>query len=222
LFAAALVVTTFLAIMILRSALDIMTWLSPYAFIDAGLELAKLLATGLLVLLAVIAPKPALLVDVTIAVITVLLVRWSMRAAVMGAIIAWDLSFGRLGPATRFPRRGAKVGPFVAFVIDCGAWKPRQACKLELREDQWFVRRPRAWGPQEEVCLGAADSGTLVLGSRGVEVEQPEGRVLLPPRYRGLAAELYEATRAKVQSESGASVVLRRAAATALRSSGES
>lgn len=81
-------------VLVLRTAFDLLIWLSPIPLVDAGFELAKLLGTLGLALLVVVSPELALGVFVSLIVTALAALRWAWRTA-RRAIESWR---SRTGP----------------------------------------------------------------------------------------------------------------------------
>lgn len=88
-------VSSLLAVIIFRSALDILIWLSPIPFVDMFFEIAKTVLSVVLVLLAIFAPTAALVLNAIILLATALLVRSTARLARRGLVMIWRMTVGR-------------------------------------------------------------------------------------------------------------------------------
>ena len=89
-------VSALVAIVVLRTALDIMIWLSPVPFIDGLFQAAKMALTGFFIVLAVLAPTAAVALNALFVLMTVFMVRWAVRVASQGLQLAYNLLRGRI------------------------------------------------------------------------------------------------------------------------------
>jgi hypothetical protein len=89
-------------VLALRTALDLLIWLSPIPLVDAAFELAKAVLTLGLALLVVVSPVAALICFAAMAIAAILLLRWVIRT-VRRALARW-----------RQPTRPGPLGPMPA------------------------------------------------------------------------------------------------------------
>ncbi|MBK8011313.1 MAG: hypothetical protein IPK13_08175 [Deltaproteobacteria bacterium] len=194
-------VSTVGSVMVLRTALDILIWLSPIPFVDFLFQVAKALITIGLVALAILFPTAAMVVNVLLFLTTALTFRWATRVAGWGLAIVWDLTVGRFSRPSTLPRDSVAaedIGPLSGFVVEAASLPRRSACRLELRAGRWFLVKHRALRKPLEMPLGDANRGTLTMGWTGTVIALPAGSVLLPPRYTPLMATLARETRASL------------------------
>ncbi|MCB9653750.1 MAG: hypothetical protein H6729_06430 [Deltaproteobacteria bacterium] len=209
-----MVVSSVGAIMVLRTALDILIWLSPIPFVDFLFQVAKTILTIGLVALAIFFPTAAVVINVLIILTTAVLVGWATRAATWGLSIVWDLTVGRFSRPSTLPRDAVvaeDIGPLSAFVVEVGSLPRRSACQLELRAGRWFLHKQRALRKPVERPLGDASRCTFATGWTGTVIALPEGRILLPPRYNHLIATLARETGAALADDRAARSDLRTA-----------
>jgi hypothetical protein len=180
-------------IVTLRTAIDILGWLSPIPFVDFFLQLGKLALVSTLVALAVISPAAAVIVDALILVAAMYSVRWSIRNARFGLSVLHDLTLGRLGEKAKLPKDAIMpedVGPFDVFVLEVEGMPKRSKAKLERKVGRWFVQRARWFQEAKQEALGDHEKAVFKRGWLGTTLELPRGKVLLPPKYKHLVAEL--------------------------------
>lgn len=185
------------ALIVVRTALDVIIWLSPFPFVDGLFQLVKLAFTLGLVLLAVLFPAAAIVVNLVILVAAIFLVRWALRTAVFGATVGYDLTVGRFRdkvPMPHDPTVHSDLGPFDAFVLDVPGHAKRRAASVEMDAGRWFLKFPRAGRGEGKTSLGDDHELRLTPGLLGLELSGPSGRVLLPPRYKHLAAQIVQQT----------------------------
>lgn len=189
-----------IALVIVRTALDVLIWLSPFPFVDGLFQMVKLAVTVGLVLLAVLFPPAALVVNLLVVVGAIVLARWALRTARFGAAVAYDLSLGRFRDKLEMPRDPAvetDLGPFVAFALAVPGQPKRQAGRVHSDAGRWFFEVPRRFGEPARFSLGDDPDLQLTPGFLGLELSSEAGRVLLPPRYKHLAPRMLKETRLK-------------------------
>lgn len=187
-----------IALVIMRTALDVLIWLSPIPFVDGLFQLTKLVLTLALVGLAVVFPTAALVINVVLLVATAFLVRWALRTARFGATVVYDLTLGRLRGKVAMPRDpvvATDLGPFVVFALDVPDVRRRTRGSLEMDAGRWFLTIPRKLGKDRRRPLGDEHQATLAKTWMGLELSLPGTRVLLPPRYKHLYDEVLKETR---------------------------
>lgn len=193
--------STVAVIMVARAAVSILVWLSPIPFIDGAFEVLKAILTFGLVALALVAPGFALIVNVVLLVATLLALRFVARAARFGLTVLYDLSLGRFGERIALPVDEVEpqdLGPFEVFALSVPGLKRRSRATLTLDAGRWFLEAPRSIGESKKIPLGEDNKATFTRRMAGLELELPNGRVLLPPRYRHLEQELAEHSGAQV------------------------
>ena len=181
-------VSCVLALVILRTALDVMIWLSPFPFVDGLFQTAKLMVTAVLVGSAILYPPAAVVLNVVILLATFVFVRWAIRTARFGLTIAYDLTLGR-GQLEGLPRDElvpTDLGAMRCFVLEAPGFARRSASELELRAGRWFLVPPG----RDAVPLVDGERSVLRPVWSGLELSAGDARILLPPRYRPLEADL--------------------------------
>lgn len=193
--------STLAVIIVFRTALDFLTWLSPFPFLDFLFQSAKLTLTAGLLLLAVFAPWVAAVANLLLVVLSLILLSWAVRLARFGWLVLRDLTWGRLGPRTQLPRDPTMeddLGPFVVFAMEVPRVKKRVRCTLHLDAGRWSIEVPRRWGKVERLPLGDGEASELCARLLGLELRSAGGVVLLPSRYRHLMNDIAVYSRAKV------------------------
>lgn len=178
-------------ILVLRTALDILIWLSPFPFVDALFQLLKVILTLALVVAAAFAPWLAVAMGLALVVSTALGLSWALRTLRFGATVLWDLTLGRGATLAEAPRDevvAQDIGPFRAFAVDLPKSRLRAPLWVELRAGRWVaLAAPDAI---EGRALGDAERCSFRRTWAGTELSAPGGTVLLPPRYRRITREL--------------------------------
>lgn len=195
--------TGLMALVALRTALDVLIWLSPIPFVDAMFQAIKLVLTLSLVALAIVSPWAALVVNALLLAGTFLALRWAIRTTTFGLTVAHDLTLGRLEEKRLLPRDpvvSADLGPFTVFTSEVPGTKRRARGELMLRAGRWFLEVGRLGRSPLSVPLGDAEKAVLRKGWVSSELVLPGGTVLLPPRYRHLTDAIVEETRAKLDT----------------------
>ncbi len=188
------------AMLVVRTALDIIIWLSPFPFIDGLFQMAKLSLTIGLVMLAVLFPVAAIVVNLMILAVAVLVAKWAIRTARFGATVGYDLTFGRFKAPTQMPRDPAvetDLGPFTSFALDVPGLPKRTATRMHMDAGRWFLTRSGVFGSETKTVFGDDHELQLTPGFLGLELSGPGGRVLLAPRYKPLAPRMLQETRIK-------------------------
>ncbi len=184
-----------------RTALDILIWLSPFPFVDFLFQLVKAMVTVALVVLAVFAPWVAIVVNLILIIIAALVFRWAMRTTRFGLTMARDLTIGRFRAKLELPRDevvATDLGPFDVFVLAVAGLPRRQQGSLLLQAERWDLTTKGLFGREKTINLGDAEKSELAKGFLGIEVETPGGVVLMPPRYKHLLEEIRLTSQAKV------------------------
>lgn len=180
--------------LVVRSASDVLTWVSPIPFLDAAFQGLKVaLATGLFVL-AIYYPWVALSLSFLLLLGAGLGLRWSLRAVRFGFSIGADLTAGRFRKKQALPLEpelsAEDLGPFDAFAFDIRGVPDRALGKVEFVTGRWYFSRAGAEDPSEQIFLAEARDIELSAGWQGLTLKSEQGSVLLPPRYKHLAPEL--------------------------------
>jgi hypothetical protein len=199
----AIAASTATLIVIVRTAFDILVWLSPFPFVDLIFQALKAAATVVLLALAVFAPGAAVVLNLLLILAAALAVRWAVRTAVFGITIASDLAFAWRRDGLGLPRSAAgDLGPFVAFALEMDGASRRQRGRLTVTAGGWLFTA------RESLSLGS--SVEISRGLMGLTVAGKNGSVLLPPRYKHLIDELARTTGATVVENPGAELSLAR------------
>lgn len=191
--------TAVMALIIMRTALDIIIWLSPFPFVDAAFQILKAILTVGLVALAVAFPTVAVVINVLLLIATAMLLRWALRTARFGVTIASDLTIGRFKAPLPLPRDEVvktDLGPFTAFALDVSGVAKRTKGTLELKADRWFFEHDG-----DERPLGDGNKSALTSGFLGAELKTAGGTVLLPPRYKHLIEQISTSTHAQLHEK---------------------
>lgn len=191
------------AIIALRTALDVLTWLTPIPFVDAVLQVIKTALTLGFVLLAIFFPTVAIVLNLILIVATFFLLRWALRTTRFGLTVAWDLTFGRFSRETALPRDEVMpedLGPFKVFALDVDGLKKRTEASLRLEAGRWFLDVPRFMKEPRTLRMGEGERGGLKRTLRGAELVLAGGTVLLPPRYNPILDALIADTALNVEA----------------------
>jgi hypothetical protein len=192
-----IVASTATLLVIVRTAFDILVWLSPFPFVDLLFQALKAAATAVLLLMAVFAPGAAVVLNLLLIIAAALVVRWAVRTTVFGVTIAADLAFGWLRDRLELPRSpSGDLGPFVAFTVEVEGAPKRQRGHLTVTGGEWQLTTGKS--------LPLGRTVELSCGLMGVTVASANGSVLLPPRYKHLVDELARATGATIVDGAGA------------------
>ncbi len=205
-------VCTVASLMILRTALDILIWLSPFPLVDLFFQLVKGVTVVGLVLLAVFLPSVAIVINLLILFITALLVRWATRIARWGLVVIYDMTIGRFSRDDQLlcPQGpDGPIGPFYVFVLDAGDLPKRTSAQLEIVDGVCKLHKERALRAPIEVELGRASNGIYARTWTGTLVQLEAGRVLLPPRYSDMIEALVEDTGAELKRDGSPVVFVR-------------
>lgn len=176
-----------ISLLVVRTALDILIWISPIPFVDAIFQLIKAGLTLTLVACAILAPSFAVVLNAVILVGAFLVARWALRTARFGLVVLGDLTWRR-SDRPALPRDATvptDLGPMRCFTIAVGGQPKRAERSIELRAGRWFLVEDEA-----SVPLGDARFCQLSPVWTGTELHIGEHVLLLPPRYRHLTPEL--------------------------------
>jgi hypothetical protein len=182
-----------LTIVTLRTALDVLAWLTPFPFVDLAFQIFKLFAIAALVALAVFAPTAAIAVDALVLLGAALFIRWSLRTARFGLSTLYDLTLGRLNEKAKLPRDAIMpedLGPFHVFALEIPGVARRAKVEIVLEAGRWFASTPRRRKKGARAALGDAEKAAFEPGLLGTTMVLPGGKVLFPPRYAHLMADL--------------------------------
>ena len=186
-------VTGLVALILLRMAFDLLTWLSPIPFVDAGLQLVKLGVTALLVGVAIVLPTVAIGLNIALLVLMVLVARWVFRLSRFTATVLVDRLVGTFGPVTVEVGEGY-VEPVGAWVVSSQTGLPRFAL-VPVRWTSgagWMAGA--AEDPSEATYLGPSGESTLSGGIMGTTLVTPRGTFFLTARYRRAGQHFAAAT----------------------------
>lgn len=192
-----------LSMIVLRTAFDLLIWVTPIPFVDAVFQVLKALVTVGLVALAVFAPVAAIVLNVLILLATTFALRWAWRTATYGLTVAYDLTLGFFETPSELPIDPVAqddVGPLVVFADAIPGVKRRTRGQLECTAGSWIATFPRTFGEPRSYSLGEAQGSAFTPGWNGTTLSAPSGSVLLPPRYRHLAEPLARRTRGQSRS----------------------
>ncbi len=187
-----------IALLVVRTALDIIICLSPFPFVDGLFQLFTLALTIGLVMVAVLFPPAAIVVNALILVAAIIVSRWAVRTALFGAAVGYDLTLGRMRDKVAMPKDPTvhtDLGPFDAYVLQVAGHKKRQAATVEMDAGRWFLKVNRTGRPEKKTSLGDDHELTLTRCFFGLEMSGPAGKVLLPPRYVHLSDQIRQLTR---------------------------
>jgi len=199
-----MVASTATLLVVVRTAFDILVWLSPFPFVDLLFQALKAAATVVLLFMAVFAPGAAVVLNLLLIVAAALALRWAVRTTVFGVTVAGDLAFGWLRHDVELPRSGSGLGPFKAFVLEIDGLPSRQRGELAFTGGQWQLNTRGLVGKTESRPLGPV---AFSRGLMGDTVAGANGSVLLPPRYKHLVDELARETGATVVEAPGSSAL---------------
>jgi hypothetical protein len=173
-------------VLVVRTSLDILIWLSPFPVVDLLFQIVKLVLTALLIALALLAPIAALVVNLLLVIVGLLLLRWSLRAARFGLVLVWDLSLGRFWPLPALPAVDEplhRIGPLLAFALEGEGVSKRQRVALFYEEGLWSMSTRGRDDGADKLAVGTREQATLRRRLLGLELALPDRLVLLPPRY---------------------------------------
>lgn len=188
-------------IIVLRTALDVLTWMSPFPFVDLLFQLVKAITTAILLALAIFAPVVAAVVNLIIFIAAIFALRWALRMANFGLKVTWDLSVGRFGERLAMPRDevvAEDLGPFMAFVEDVKGLPRRAEVEVRVDAGRWYLKT-HGGGPNS-LPLGEADKSVLTRRLTGTLLTSGATTVLFPGRYTHLMNEIAKVTRAELVS----------------------
>lgn len=184
------------ALITVRTASDVLTWLSPIPFLDAAFQALKLALTVGLFVLALYFPWAALALSTLLTLGAATGLRWSTRAAKYGIITGRDIIVSRFTDKAALPMDAelstTDLGPFFGFAFDINGVPQRTAGELELVVDRWYFSAPSLTGEPERIFLAEAKDTELESGWLGLTLKTEQGAVVLPPRYKHLAGDLIQ------------------------------
>lgn len=168
--------------------------LSPFGIVDSGLKLLKLALLSLLTICAAmiptVSPVPALVLCGIIAIISLVMARWSFRLLVFGTVMVSDLLFGRKSTPEEVRENGMRA--FLARSFQGMPARSRGRIEVDAATGQVvFIRRPWLVLPARKTALPVEGlvlcKGLLhpSLGQRGAPDVRLKRLCYLLPRYRG-------------------------------------
>lgn len=174
--------TGLVAVIIVRMGFDLLTWLSPIPFVDAALQLAKLLVTTVLVAVAVFLPALAVPVNAALLVGVVLAARWLLRVARFVGAVVYDRAVGTFSHAAVAVDEG-RVGPIPAWSVTSRAGFRRFAAStVQWTPTSGWTGRP-AGGWTSDLELGPSSQASLARGLLGTTLSTPGGSFFLTARW---------------------------------------
>jgi hypothetical protein len=182
-----------MAVTLVRMGFDFLTWLSPIPFIDAVLQLVKLVVTVVLVAVAVFFPALAVPVNAALLVGVMLAARWLLRVTRFVWAVVFDRAVGTFSPAS-VEVEGRTVGPIAAWSVTSEAGFRRFAPSTIhwSPEAGWTGRPSKDW--TADVELGASTDASLTRGLLGTTLFTPRGRFFLTARWGPAVDELSTST----------------------------
>lgn len=176
-------------------AIHVLIALSPFGIVDSGLKLLKLFMLALLTACAAmihtVSPLPALVLCGIIAIISLVLARWSFRLLVFGSVMVTDLLFGKDSDPEEV--RGQGLRAFLARPHQGIPARSRGRIEVDAATGQiFFIRRPWLVMPAQKTALPLEGlvlcKGLLhpSLGHRSTPDAKPRRLCYLLPRYRGV------------------------------------
>lgn len=178
----------------LRTASDVLVWLSPFPFVDGAFQTAKAGALGLLITAAVLSPPVAVALTVLGAVGAGWVLSWTYRSLRFGLTLLGDLTWARSKALSSVPRDeviDGDLGPFEGFIVRRPGSTRHAPAKVELRAGRWFLLGAgRSTDPGQDAPLGDGYQSELRSTWAGLELEVGDAVILLPPRYRGVAEQI--------------------------------
>ncbi|MES2598737.1 MAG: hypothetical protein V4662_25615 [Verrucomicrobiota bacterium] len=176
-------------------AIHVLIALSPFGIVDSALKLMKLsvlvLLTGCATMIHTVSPIPAMVVCGIIALVSLLLARWSFRLLVFGSVMVTDLLFGKGSESGDVREQGIRA--FLARPLHGIPARSRGRIEVDPTSGQaYFVRRPWLVMPVKKIALPLDGlvlcKGLLYpsLGQRNASDLKLRRLCLLLPRYRGI------------------------------------
>lgn len=191
-----------LLILSMRGALDLLTWLSPFPFLDFFFQGGKLALVACLVGASVLSPWLGLALGVVLLLAGMRGYAWAYRAASLGWTVALDLVKGDQSHKHSLPVDAINpedIGPISAYVLRHEELPERVSGAIQLEAGRWFFVTGRQ--SQDRYPLGDQAETELSLEVYGVRLETPKGAVLLPPRYKHLALQIIAMNAAQPKTE---------------------
>ncbi len=196
-----------LAVVVVRTSLDIITWLTPIPTVDAWFQGLKILIAMGFIWAASASSMAAILLNLGLLLLCSFFLGWAVRTLRFGVTAGWDVSqrmLGRLTTRTSLPRdevMPSDIGPLVAFAQDLEGLKRRSPIELELKAGRWFANESRRSPKKPARPLGDDCQALFLKSWTGTQLCLPGGRVFLPARYNHLIDELAVETKAESQPQ---------------------
>jgi hypothetical protein len=166
-------------------AINVLTLLSPWGAIDAGLKAARTALLGLVTLAATLDPRVGAVLSLVVIVVAYLVAGWAFRLSVFGSVFCWDFV---TGARKRFTPQENDNPMFAG--ANCPDVPVRTYGRLVQRTQGGleFVYRPWLVLPAKAAPIAVAPKALAVgQGAFFSDIVTDDGRTLfsLPPRYRG-------------------------------------
>ncbi len=183
-------VAMFAVVWMASHAINVLILLSPWGAVDAALKSARTALLGLLTLTAAINPWVGALLSLIVILIAWLVAGWAFRLTVFGSVFSWEFLTGRSGRFTPAEKGGNAMFSGGALsgvpVRTYGKLERRADGVLEFAWRPWLVRAPKTAAVPPDARPGVGQG----LFFSTVAAEGEGTLFILPPRYRGLEAEL--------------------------------
>lgn len=183
-------IATLFSVMVVRTAMDLLIWVSPLPLVDAVFQAVKLATTGVLVVLAVVAPWLAILLNLAIVIACLLVARFALRVCVFGAHTMWFMSLGRGSRPTSLADHAHGGDEIRAWSLSISG-APRLGLVAMRRDgDAWLVQS-RGWlGSRKPSLFGPISSSDWLVTPMGILVRADNRRALVCASYVLCADEL--------------------------------
>lgn len=186
---------------VLRIALDVLIWLSPFPFVDGLFQMLKLFMTAGLILLAIFAPWVAFALNLVIIVIALFTLRWAIRLTYFAGTIVSDLTWRRwTSEREELPQAldsKTDFGPILVFNSGFKKWPKRRRLYLSFLNDDWVLMIDK-----ESTDLYVLGAGSKVLIRRtilGATLNLEDENVLIPPRYNHLLDQMAQISGSRIE-----------------------
>lgn len=185
----------------LRIAFDILIWISPFPMVDAAFQVAKLVVTVGLVLLAIFFPWLAFFLNLAIIFVSLLAIRWALRLTQFAGILIRDLVW-RSRRVAELPQDNSTstindFGPLLIFNGNLPDWPARSKLFLWRHKGKWFV----AAKAEFEASRALDDSTDAVLKREilGFTLHVNGRELLIPLRYEPVISEIAQKSGARLE-----------------------
>lgn len=176
----------------MRTAFDILIWISPFPLVDAAFQGAKLVLTIGLLLLAIFFPWVALFVNLFIVFASLLALRWALRLTQFASILIRDMVW-RKNRMDLLPREDGlhaqnDFGPLMVFNVGHPDWPKRKKLYLWCVNGRWLVGAK----PDLDTARAQMESNGTVLsrGVLGYTLSMDEQKFFIPLRFEPLMNEI--------------------------------